>query len=107
MSYPAKLVGNNFATLQAGTTAGATASTAAVANKRHNLLVLSGWSDTASLVQVKDDTTVIFETKVAANAGFQYRFDPPLIGTLGKKMDVAIASSTAACSVLAQGVTTT
>lgn len=84
-----------------GTNAGATATALGSANsgKRHYILFVSGWTDAASLVQIKKASTVLVEFKVEADKPFHFKFDGDLFGDVNGAVSAVIATSTADCSV--------
>lgn len=82
-----------------GTNSGATATISGETGIKFAALLITGWSDAASLVTLKDDTTALCEWKVEADKPFVLPIGGLLEGTAGNDMSVELATSTADCSI--------
>jgi len=86
-----------------GTNAGATATHAAATAERHHILWATFYTDADSILQIKDGTTVVWETKIDVSVeGFTRHITFPegcLVGTRGNAVSAVVASSTADCAV--------
>ena len=92
-----------------GTTGGATATAAAVTATIHKCKWATFYTDTDSILQIKDDTTVIWEVKIIiATAGkfAHFPFPEPLVSTVGKALTAVIANSSSDCFVSFGGFST-
>jgi|GEM_PF-1451627 len=95
--------GTEFNEVAAGTGSGATATKAAAAGVRHKIQRVHGHTDKDSLLQLKDGSTVIWETAIDVDVdGKEIAFDLsncPVIGTAGNAVSAVLASSTTDCYI--------
>jgi hypothetical protein len=61
------------------------------------------WSDAASLIQIKDGATVVWEGKIAANETRHVTFTTPLAISANASVSASVVSSTADCAVNMHG----
>ena len=97
-----------FNAYAAGSTS-ATATKAAVAATIYKCTWATFYADTDSLLQIKDDNTVIWEIKLVVatyGKGFHVTFPTPLIGAENKDMSALVVSSSADCFVAFGGFST-
>jgi len=100
--------GTPFSATAAGTSAGATATKAASgAGTNHFVTHISGHTDTDSLIQILDGSTVVWESKIDISLeGTSFGFD---VGNVVISSNAAagakIASSTTDCQVNISGYT--
>lgn len=81
-----------------GTSAGATATVSASTTSKHHLLHAIGYTDSTSLILIKDGTATILTIQTGAG-GFDIEMDGALIGTINTAMSAVIVTSTSACSI--------
>jgi len=95
--------GTEFNEVAAGTSAGATATKATATGVRHKIQRVHGHTDKDSLLQLKDGTTVVWETTIDVDVdGKEIGFDLsgcPIIGTAGNAVSAVLASSTTDCYI--------
>lgn len=94
--------GTEFNATAAGTNSGATATKAAATGTKHYITDVDFWTDTDSLLQILDGSTVIKEWKIDVSAqgwNFSRSFRTPLIGTEGGAVSAKITSSASDCHV--------
>ena len=83
----------------AGTTTGATATISGESGIKFAAMLVTGWSDAASLLTLKDDTTTLVEWKVEADKPIFIPLSGVVEGSVGNDMSVVLATSTADCSI--------
>ena len=81
-----------------GTNAGATATNSAVASKKHYFQGAVGYTDTTSVITIKDGSTEIYKISIPAGS-FEISPNFLLIGTTNTAMSAVISSSTSSCWV--------
>lgn len=83
-----------------GTTTGATATAANPGTPARRVVTwVSGWSDAATTLQIKNGSVVVWQVKLAANTPFHAQFPDGIEGSPGNAVSAVIATSTAACDV--------
>lgn len=90
----------------AGTNGGATATQAAVSGVAHFVTSISGHTDTDSLIQILDDTTVVWQSAIDISVeGFQIKSPANLCVpiTPGNACSVKVVTSTSDCQVNGNG----
>jgi len=96
------MVGDSYwSATAAGTNSGATASQGADANRQWIVTGIAGHTDADSLIQIKDGTDVLFESKIDVSVeGFTFGFSGLVIPTgLGNAAQGVLTASTADCQV--------
>tara|TARA_Y100000310_G_C20576226_1_gene760547 strand:- start:554 stop:853 length:300 start_codon:yes stop_codon:yes gene_type:complete len=91
---------------KAGTNSGATATKAAQDNRMYIVTAISGHGDADSIITVKDDTTIIWESKIDVSVeGTSFHFAGlNLSCSMGNKAEGALASSSSDCQITISGI---
>lgn len=96
---------SNWSATAAGTNSGATAEQAADANRQWIVTGIAGHVDADSLIQIKDGTDVLFESKIDVSVeGFSFGFSGLVIPVgLGNAAQGVLTASTTDCQVTIWG----
>lgn len=95
-----------FSVTAAGTDSGATATKAAVTRRAYFVTSISGHTDTDSVLQILDGTTVAWEGKIDISVEgwqFGYFFPTPIVCTAGNLAAGKVVTSTSDCQVTITG----
>jgi len=82
-----------------GTTASAVVTQAASASLAHYVTWITGWSDTASLINLAVSGTVVWEGKILANSYIHATFPSPIFSAITQTVVATISTCTADCGV--------
>ncbi len=88
-----------FKVFAGGTSSTAVVTQSASASLAHYVTWITGWSDTASLINIAVSGTVVWEGKILANSYIHATFPSPIFSAITQTVVATVATCTSDCGV--------